>query len=147
MTNAPGCSKRRTTNGKEIMIVRQLQIALVGAAAVLVLILANGCASNKQTEDLLSSAGFKMLSATNAAQEAHLQTLPPHKISEVQRNGKMYFVYPDAGRNVLYVGQSEQYQKYQKLLEERNLEEQQMNEREIDEDTGWNAWGPTIPFP
>ncbi len=115
-----------------------LSIVAVGA----VLVLANGCAINKDNEDLLAKAGFKMMPATTKAQQEHLKTLPVHTISEVQRNGKMYFVYPDVDRKVLYVGQAEQYQKYQKLLEERSLQEQQMNTQMMNESKGFVVWGP-----
>lgn len=125
------------------MIMKTMTTVLSAIAAAALLTLVNGCATNKDTEDLLSKAGFKVIPATTAAQQAHLKTLPVHTISEVQHNGKMYFVYPDVDRQVLYIGQSDQYQKYQKLLEERNLQEAQMNTQMLNESPGFIVWGPS----
>jgi hypothetical protein len=120
-------------------------LGIVVAGAMLMLV--HGCATNKDNEVLLTQAGFKTIPATTDAQQAHLKSLPEHKVSVIQRKGQTYYVYPDASHNVLYVGQAEQYQRYEKLLDERNQQMQQLNQREVDEDTGWNAWGPAIAFP
>jgi len=86
-------------------------VLAVGALAIVIL----GCSSTKQTEYLLSAAGFKIMPAASPQQQAHLKTLPPHKVTVVVREGKTYFVFPDAKQQVLYVGQQAQYDAYQKL--------------------------------
>jgi len=43
-------------------------------------------------------------------------TLPPGKISVVQRNGTRYYVFPDPPRQMLYVGRDEQFLLYQNYL-------------------------------
>ena len=104
---------------------------------------AMGCASTShQTEDLLAASGFKVIPATSAEQQAHLKTLPNHKMSMVQRNGKEYFVYPDKENNVLYVGQNAQYQQYQKMRQEHQLAQEQADSNMLLADPGWNVWGP-----
>jgi hypothetical protein len=116
---------------------------LVAAAlAVAVIWLAGGCASTPQTEDLLSAAGFKIVPASTPAQEAQLQKLPNHKISLVQKDGKEYFVYPDAKQNVLYIGQNAQYDRYQKLREQHQLAQDRMETSLMNSDPGWDVWGP-----
>ena len=122
--------------------MNRLKTVLGIVAAGAGLILANGCAVNKENEDLLTQAGFKTIPAATEAQQAHLKSLPVHKISQVQRNGKTYYVYPDVDRHVLYVRQAKQYQNYQKLLQERNLQEQQLNDQMLDESNGFVVWGP-----
>jgi hypothetical protein len=112
------------------------------AAGMLALLgVAIGCATTKQTEDLLSAAGFKATPATTAQRRAHLQTLPPHKVTMVVRAGKTYYVYPDAKAQVLYVGQQAQYDAYQKLRLENQMASEQFQAAESNAAEEWGAWG------
>jgi hypothetical protein len=118
-------------------------IALLGITmAVGLLAFVTGCASVKETEDLLATAGFKKIPATTAGQQVHLKSLPNHKISQVQRNGNTYFVYPDVAHNVLYVGDAWQYHEYQKLVDEREEEAVDMDDTMPGSQAGWEVWGP-----
>ena len=94
--------------------MRNLTNRLTLVAAVALLGLAIGCASTKHTEDLLSAAGFKAVPATTAEQEAHLKALPSGKVTMVIRNGKIYYAFPDVPHNMLYIGQTAQYQQIPK---------------------------------
>ena len=96
-------------------------------SAAILLAFVSGCASTRQTEDLLTAAGFKAHPATTAQQQAQLKALPAHKVSTVQKDGKQYFVYPDAARNVYYVGQSAEYEQYKKLRAQQQLAEDQLS--------------------
>ena len=112
----------------------------LGVAALAAFVV--GCTTTQQTENLLSSSGFKATPATTVQQQAHLKSLPAHKVSSVQRDGKQYFVYPDVARNVLYVGQSAQYEQYKKLRAQQKLAEEQPSpyeEREI-QTSVWGGW-------
>ena len=80
-----------------------------------VLLMLSGCATTKSTEELLSQAGFKAMPANTPQQLEQLKSLPPHQISKVQRGGKQYYIYPDPGHNVLYVGQSAEYDLYKEI--------------------------------
>lgn len=99
--------------------------------AALVLALTCGCSTTRPTEDLLKEAGFKPQPATTEKQQAHLKSLPAGKISSVHRKGTQYFVYPDVKHNVLYVGQSADYQRYLKLRQERELALEQTTPAEL----------------
>ena len=66
---------------------------LVGAIALLAI--AVGCANTQHTESLLSAAGFTTIIANTPQRQQHLKTLPPDKVTLVQRNGKNYYVYAD----------------------------------------------------
>ena len=78
-----------------------------------------GCAGTAQSppvdETQLLAAGFKILVAKTAQQQEHLRTLPPDVITQWQRTGRHYFVYPDAARNRIYVGTPKEYAAYQRL--------------------------------
>jgi hypothetical protein len=110
-----------------------LAVALVAALAI-------GCASTKSTENMLSAAGFRIIPATTPEQQAHLKTIPPGKITMVERTGTNYFVFPDVKSEVIYVGQDAQYQEYQKLRLQQQMAAEQAQAAEMNNE-GWNAWG------
>jgi hypothetical protein len=103
--------------------------------------LATGCSTTKQTENLLAAAGFKITPATTPDQKAHLKSLPAGKVTTVQRSGITYFVFPDAARQVLYIGQQPQYQEYQKLRLQNQMAMDQLQAAELNSDPAWNQWG------
>ena len=104
----------------------------VGAFAVVVLIstMIVACAemggtSNKvsvRKEELLVQAGFKVKAVTTERQKQHLAALAPNKVSAVTYTGKLYYAYPDAAHNRIYVGRQPQYNAYRQLLGERIAE-------------------------
>jgi hypothetical protein len=115
---------------------------VLSVSVVLALLaLAIGCSTTKETENLLSAAGFKTMPATTAQQQAHLKTLPPNKVTSVVRDGKTYFVFPDAKAQVLYVGQQAQYDAYQKLRLEKQMAQEQLEAAEGNASGDWGAWG------
>ena len=116
------------------------KLVLILAAGVLA-IMHLGCSSAKQTENLLSAAGFKIMPAASPQQQAHLKTLPPHKVTVVVREGKTYFVFPDAKQQVLYVGQQAQYDAYQKLRVQQQLAEDKVQAAEMNSEAAWGVWG------
>ena len=68
--------------------------------------LAAGCAStNNGTHDLAIAAGFRIIKPVNPEQIALLKTLPPHQVSQITHDGKIYFVLPDADNNQALVKQ------------------------------------------
>ena len=102
---------------------------------------ATGCSTTKQTENLLSAAGFKITPATTLDQKAHLKSLPAGKVTTVQRNGTTYYVFPDAAKQVLYIGQQPQYQEYQKLRLQNQMAMDQLQAAELNSEPGWSTWG------
>jgi hypothetical protein len=91
---------------------------------VLVIVLAlgfSGCAAIRTnqthwTEQLLTAAGFRVEPAGTAEERARLQALRPRKVVQEERDGERRYVYADPeGCTCLYVGNEQQYQKYQKL--------------------------------
>ena len=61
------------------------------------------------------AAGFKTVVPKTAAQQKKLQALPPDKVALVQKDGKTYYVFPDAANNRAYVGGPTQYQAYTQI--------------------------------
>ena len=87
--------------------------------AIAVLVVCGGCASTPQPppvdEAQLLAAGFKIVAAKTVQQREHVQTLPPGTITEWQRTGVHYFIYPDVANNRIYVGTPKEYAAYQQL--------------------------------
>ena len=116
---------------------------LIGAIALLTMVL--GCANMQQTENLLSAAGFRTIIANTPQRQQHLKTLPPDKVTLLQRNGKNYYVYADPAHWQIFVGTPSQYEKYQQLRLANNLAQDQLATAEINQQTsamGWEMWGP-----
>ena len=102
-------------------------------AALTLLAFAMGCATPQQTENLLSAAGFKTVTASTFKTQQRLKTLKPDKITSVKRSGKTYFVFPDPAHNQLYVGGQAEYQKYQQLRLQQRMSNENLIAAEMDE--------------
>jgi len=82
--------------------------ALAFAAAMLV---ANGAAAAppRIDESQLLEVGFKVLGATTTVQQEWVKGLAPGQVRAMQRNGRKFFIYPDAPRSQIYVGGPAEY--------------------------------------
>jgi len=128
--------------------MKQIQTSFKYIVTVALIALAAGCATTPNKTNLLVAAGFKIVVPKNATQEAKLQTLPPGKLSQVQKDGKTYYVYPDIAHNQAYVGGQKEYNYYKVLRSEQkvakeNLLEAQENQP-ISSDYNWSSdsnWG------
>ena len=127
-------------------------ILLIAGVCLTLIALPTGCATSKQKqavqqkEDMLLASGFKVIPATTPDQQQQMRTLPTDRVSAVRRNGQIYFVFPDRARNVLYVGNNNQYVQYQALAQNAQEQTQVKYEMEaINRSTvspGWEApWG------
>ena len=103
--------------------------------------LAIGCSSTSSRENMLTAAGFRMVPADTPERQAHLNSLPSGRITEVQRDGVLYYTYPDRKNNMLYVGQQAQYDEYRKLRLQKQMADEQLNAAAMN-DSAWGAWGP-----
>jgi len=64
----------------------------------------------------LLAAGFKIIPATTQTQMEQLQALPPGRLTEWQKTGKKFFVYPDVAGRQLYAGRPQDYEAYVRLV-------------------------------
>ena len=82
------------------------------------------CATTRSAESALAQAGFRQVPADSPTKVAHLQTLPEHRLVARVYKGQTYYVYADSsGCRCLYIGTRQQYQAYQRLVQERRAEE------------------------
>ncbi|HXZ86525.1 MAG TPA: hypothetical protein VEI82_13665 [Myxococcota bacterium] len=76
------------------------------------------CQTFEQRKDttLLASAGFRIVAANTPERIEALTSLTPEKITRLQHNGEVFYVYPDPKDcRCLRVGREEQYQMYERL--------------------------------
>jgi hypothetical protein len=110
--------------------------SLIGAFALLALSVGCTGMQTQSKENLLIAAGFKTVVPKTAAQQKKLQAL-------VQKDGKSYYVFPDAANNRALVGGPKQYQSYQQLRLANKLANENLESAEIYQDASmnWGAWG------
>ena len=115
----------------------------IGAFALLVLVLGCSSTQTQNKENLLIAAGFKVIVPSTAVQQQKLQALPAGKVTLVQKDGKTYYVFPDAANNQAYVGGPTQYQAYKQLRLENKLTNENLEAAEMNQDAAmdWGAWG------
>jgi hypothetical protein len=96
----------------EVTVARRLWLCALAVSACAVF-------PQQKTENLLQSAGFRIVAANTPEKISALNSLPPNKISKVDRNGTTYYVYPDkTDCRCLRVGRDEQYQRYLRMSED-----------------------------
>jgi hypothetical protein len=105
-----------------------------------------GCSTTSSTqhkESMLVASGFKVITPKTAAQQQKLQQLPPGKMAMINRNGRTYYVFPDAAQNLAYVGGPKEYQAYQQLRAANNIASENLETAEMYQDAAmdWGAWG------
>ena len=92
------------------------RLSRVGALAALLFVTGGAAAATPGIDERqLQDLGFKVLVATNKVQGDWVRTLPPGQFRPMQRNGKKFFVYPDASGNRVFVGGPAQYEAYRQL--------------------------------
>jgi long-subunit acyl-CoA synthetase (AMP-forming) len=93
---------------------------IVSAFAVLGLMAACQTTGSNQTmaqqETLLAQSGFKMITVTTPKQQQAVNGLPQGTVSAVKYQGKLYYVYPTATKDKIYVGKQKQLSAYNQAL-------------------------------
>jgi hypothetical protein len=116
---------------------------IVGAIALLAL--AAGCATTSTSQtDMLTAAGFKLLTADTPKKQEVLNTLPKGQLSLVTYKGKTFYVQPAAASNQAYVGTPKEYQAYQHLRLAKQMSNDNLMAAEMNQEAmmRWDAWGP-----
>ena len=115
---------------------------LIGAIALLAL--AVGCTMEQREtqnkEKLLIAAGFKVIVPHTAAHQQRLRALPTDRVTLVHKNGKTYYVFPDAANNRAYVGGPTQYQAYRQIRTDIQFRNESLEAAGFGEETDWGTW-------
>jgi len=116
---------------------------LIGVIALLAATV--GCTMTQREtqhrEKLLIAAGFKVIVPHTAAQQQRLKALPSDRVSLVQKDGKTYYVFPDAANNQAYVGGRTQYQAYQQIRTDIQFRNESLQAAGFGEETDLGTWG------
>jgi hypothetical protein len=96
---------------------------LVAATAALMLMAAcQTVATNdaelaaSRKEFLLAQSGFKVITVTTPQQQQAINGLTQYRVSAVKYNGKLYYVFPTAKKDKIYVGRQKQFNAYKQAL-------------------------------
>lgn len=93
---------------------------IAGAMAALALMAACQTTTTSQAvaqqEPLLAQSGFKVITVTTPKQQQAVSKLPQGTVSAVKYNGKLYYVYPTATKDRIYVGKQKQLNAYNRAV-------------------------------
>jgi hypothetical protein len=67
-------------------------------------------------EFLLAQSGFKVITVTTLKQQQAINGLAQYRVSAVKYQGKLYYVFPTAKKDKIYVGRQRQYNAYKSAL-------------------------------
>jgi hypothetical protein len=89
-------------------------LALITACQTVATNNAEIAASKK--EFLLTQSGFKVITVTTPKQQQAINGLAQYRVSAVKYNGKLYYVFPTATKDKIYVGRQKQFNAYKQAL-------------------------------
>jgi hypothetical protein len=91
--------------------------------AILTLMVACQTATTNQAEltaskkeFLLAQSGFKVITVTTPKQQQAINGLAQYRVSAVKYNGKLYYVFPTATKDKIYVGRQKQFNAYKQAF-------------------------------
>ena len=105
--------------------MKQLMTVTKITGAMLILALIAGCqtVSTNQAEliaskkeFLLAQSGFKVITVTTPKQQQAINGLAQYRVTAVKYNGKLYYVFPTATKDKIYVGKQKQFDAYKSAL-------------------------------
>ena len=91
-------------------------------------------------EKLLIAAGFKVIVPHTAAQRQRLKALPSDRLTLVHKDGKTYYVFPDAANNRAYVGGPTQYRAYTQIRTAIQFRNESLEAAGFGEESDWGTW-------
>src|ERR1700747_1062002 len=136
----------KSNQNQEEAKMKQIRTSFKMISVISLLALTVGCATTASTqnkESMLVASGFKTITPKTAAQQQKLQQLPPGHVAMINRNGRTYYIFPDAAHNQAYVGGPQEYQAYQQLRAANNIANENLETAEMYQDAAmnWSAWG------
>lgn len=102
---------------KKLLILTNIATAIVALALITACETTGGGSSvSAQKEALLAQSGFKTVTVTTPTQQQAVAGLTMGRVSAVKYNGKLYYVYPTATKDRIYVGKQKQFNAYKQAL-------------------------------
>src|SRR4029077_13590142 len=100
-------------------LLRLTTIASIGMVLVLISASEATAASGSEIsrkEALLTQSGFKIVTVTTTKQKEAVNGLAPGRCSAVTFNKKLFYVFPTATKDKIYVGKQAQFDRYKKAI-------------------------------
>lgn len=119
-------------------------LPLALAAALLTGCAAIQRAEHKSNEQMLAAAGFRVIPANTPQRQQSLASLKPYTIHRTIRGNQVFYVYPDTKNNFAYIGDQAAYSKYQNLIVQQQISDQNMMAAQMINMPGpgvWPGWG------
>ena len=116
-------------------------------SCIALLVLATSCATTETSHvDMLTAAGFKLVTADTPQKQELLKTLPASHLSLITWKDKTFYVEPAAMPNQAYVGTPTEFHAYEQLRLARQMRNDDLMAAQMNHDamTRWNAWGPSF---
>jgi hypothetical protein len=112
-------SKSYRGNVKKLLTLTTIAIAmaaltLISACQTVATNNAELAASKK--EFLLAQSGFKVITVRTPKQQQAINGLAQYRVSAVKYNGELYYVFPTATKDKIYVGKQKQFNGYKSAL-------------------------------
>ena len=112
-------SKSYRRNVKKLLTLTTIAIAmatlaLISACQTVATNDAELVASKK--EFLLAQSGFRVITVTTPKQQQAINGLAQYRVSAVKYNGKLYYVFPTATKDKIYVGKQKKFDAYKRAL-------------------------------
>jgi crotonobetainyl-CoA:carnitine CoA-transferase CaiB-like acyl-CoA transferase len=102
---------------KKLLILTNIVTAIVALALITACeTTGTGQSVSAQKEALLAQSGFKTITVTTPTQQQAVSGLTQGRVSAVKYNGKLYYVYPTATKDRIYVGKQKQFTAYKQAL-------------------------------
>src|SRR5262245_21346311 len=117
--------------------MKQIRTSFKMISVMCLLAVTIGCTTTSSTqnkESMLVDSGFKVITPKTAAQQQNLQQLPPGHVAMINRQGRSYYIFPDAAHNQAYVGGPKEYQAYQQLRAANNIANENLATAEMYQD-------------
>jgi hypothetical protein len=120
--------------------MKKLLKVTITASAVAVLALAVGCqtvATNQaelaasKKEFLLAQSGFKVITITTPKQQQAIAGLAQGRCSAVHYKGKLFYVFPTATKDKIYVGKQKQFNAYKNALAAQQASQQAQQQQQM----------------
>src|SRR6187401_1519383 len=103
--------------------MKQIPKYFKALAAMVCATIAVSCATDhlEDHKNIAVTAGFKVITPVKPDQVALLPTLPKDHVTKINYHGKTYYVLPDVEHNKAYVGGPAEYQTYDQLRLQKQL--------------------------
>ena len=82
-------------------------------------------------EFLLAQSGFKVITVTTPKQQQAVNGLAQYRVSAVKYNGKLYYVFPTAKKDKIYVGKQTQFNAYKQALAAQPASQQAQQQQQM----------------